>query len=595
MMWKSLKAAIVVAALSLFGGEANAQGCGPTNWNCVLPPGGSLSSGVDHNKFWGLPTSPTPFVNRLPDRTLMGAAVTNDNLFFPSGCPFEPCQFNFSNLDWLGQLFFATYHGGPRPGVFFNGNAAQAYILLDVNPSYPSPTTIGAPVGAMALGLGAQTANYGGGVVFSLGLATVNNALSGEQPAWGIYAEAHRVGDGSTNIGTTHGMELDVRNSVSDVSGWTPYSAPKMVGKTVGHLIACGAGLDPIGLFPCTLAMQIGNNPMPWNAGIVFGDGGLAPAGPGGTISAIAFPHDYQIQWYTDAVPNTLTATITAAANGILGQTSTIGFVWQLGVGGPALASLTNAGLMTSTIYGGASGNDTLTLKSTLSGTHATDFIAFQTGGAERMHISSNGDVGIGGAPDKKFNIYKDATYIMGAEAQVSISGVSVPAVRLEIGMDTTSEFGFIQATHLAVAFKNLSLSPGGGNVGIRNVNPQQALDVTGTIRQSGCATAGTLSANASGDIICTPSSLAFKTPLGKVGEGIADRLLSLSAGAFSFKDPTAFDDREHIGLYAEDVCAIDERLCVRDPDGKIRTYDERGVLALLIQAVAKMKQGTTP
>lgn len=87
----------------------------------------------------------------------------------------------------------------------------------------------------------------------------------------------------------------------------------------------------------------------------------------------------------------------------------------------------------------------------------------------------------------------------------------------------------------------------------------------------------------------CTVSSKRFKNQLGAVPDDAIGGLMNLPSSVFSYKDQTAHGLGQHFGLYAEDVCAIDERLCVRDPESKIVSYDDRGVLALLVGQVQEL------
>ena len=57
---------------------------------------------------------------------------------------------------------------------------------------------------------------------------------------------------------------------------------------------------------------------------------------------------------------------------------------------------------------------------------------------------------------------------------------------QLTIGYDTTFNLGYIQAQKVGTSTEPLLLNPLGGNVGINKSNPGTALDVTGTVTNTG-------------------------------------------------------------------------------------------------------------
>jgi hypothetical protein len=86
---------------------------------------------------------------------------------------------------------------------------------------------------------------------------------------------------------------------------------------------------------------------------------------------------------------------------------------------------------------------------------------------------------------------------------------------------------------------------------------------------------------------LCTGSSREFKLWDGP-GEGVIDpdaayRMLQahpLRPYLYHYKPEyvSTYGDGHRISFMAEDVCAISETLCVRDPDGTIRSYDHMGI-----------------
>jgi len=95
---------------------------------------------------------------------------------------------------------------------------------------------------------------------------------------------------------------------------------------------------------------------------------------------------------------------------------------------------------------------------------------------------SVSGNVGIGAtSPNAKLHIQADGTPASDWNtAQLRISGSTNTNYRLNIGYDTTSNLGVIQAGEHGVVYRNLALNPAGGNVGIGTTTPSHRLHVEG-------------------------------------------------------------------------------------------------------------------
>jgi len=106
----------------------------------------------------------------------------------------------------------------------------------------------------------------------------------------------------------------------------------------------------------------------------------------------------------------------------------------------------------------------------------------------EKMRIDSAGKVGVGTTtPTRKLDVADDLVHSnSGYYSQLAIRGTADSTQKLNIGYDTTSFYGFIEACDEATAWQNLSLQPGGGNVGIGDTAPGEVLDVAGNINATG-------------------------------------------------------------------------------------------------------------
>lgn len=131
-----------------------------------------------------------------------------------------------------------------------------------------------------------------------------------------------------------------------------------------------------------------------------------------------------------------------------------------------------------------------------------------------------------------------------------------------------------------------------GGKVGIGNTSPAQPLDVTGTIRQSGCTTIGTLSANASGDIVCTVSSEKFKDNIKSIPShaeepiDINANLLALRPVSFTLKPSLDMGTSTHEGFISEEAAVVNPTFATYDKEGKPYGIDPVAILSEVVKGI---------
>ena len=105
-------------------------------------------------------------------------------------------------------------------------------------------------------------------------------------------------------------------------------------------------------------------------------------------------------------------------------------------------------------------------------------------GAAERLRITSTGNVGIGTTtPGSKLQVSTDSASYGETSAPFTIRGVTDSNKILALGFHTTDNVGWIQSTQYGTAVKPLVLQPLGGNVGIGTASPQSILDSRGEAR----------------------------------------------------------------------------------------------------------------
>ena len=137
-----------------------------------------------------------------------------------------------------------------------------------------------------------------------------------------------------------------------------------------------------------------------------------------------------------------------------------------------------------------------------------------------------------------------------------------------------------------------------GGDVGIGTTTPWRKLSVNGTVAFGGLTAAGAssdaLCLTAAGEVVvntgaqdCTVSSERFKHTIQELTLEEADSIASaLAPVAFRYNDT----DEPRLGLIAEEVAQVDERLIFREADGRPRGVRYGDIVAILLAAFQKQK-----
>lgn len=164
--------------------------------------------------------------------------------------------------------------------------------------------------------------------------------------------------------------------------------------------------------------------------------------------------------------------------------------------------------------------------------------------------------------------------------------------IALDIGQYNPSPVAWMQVHDSTNQSTNypLAFQVNGGGVGIGTISPGQKLDVAGTIRQSGCTTAGTLAVNGAGDIICS-SDARLKNIKGRFTGGL-DAIARIFPVLFTYK-PTKQDPSEtfvHAGFTAQEVKAVIPQASALQRNGYY-SLDTTAILAASVNSIKQLKQ----
>lgn len=193
----------------------------------------------------------------------------------------------------------------------------------------------------------------------------------------------------------------------------------------------------------------------------------------------------------------------------------------------------------------------------------------------------------INNAPIVGFNLYADSGFKFG-KTSASAYGAAIGANVGNGNMDFYTVTAPGSAGAAATVASRFTIAQA-GNIGIGTTSPGQKLHVSGTIRQTGCTTAGTLSVNSSGDIICT-SDARLKNVRGPYTLGL-DAIGRLAPQLFSFKpsDNNRTETFVHAGFIAQNVkSAIPEAVALQKSG--YYSLDTTAILAASVNAIKELK-----
>jgi hypothetical protein len=228
-------------------------------------------------------------------------------------------------------------------------------------------------------------------------------------------------------------------------------------------------------------------------------------------------------------------------------------------------------------------------------GTNANDF-SFEAGnqaGIVAFAVRGDGNVGIGtAAPAAPLEVRRNGTIASDWQTgQLRISGKSDANMQLNLGYDTSSNLGVIQAGQAFTGFRTLSLNPFGGNVGIGTSIPVSKLDLVnpngdGFVRLN-FVSPGFVAVchNASLQLSDCSSSLRYKTNVVNFRFGL-ELISQLRPITFDWKDGGMHD----LGLGAEDVEKIEPLLVTYNKEGKVEGVKYERIGVVLINAVKEQQ-----
>ena len=228
--------------------------------------------------------------------------------------------------------------------------------------------------------------------------------------------------------------------------------------------------------------------------------------------------------------------------------------------------------------------------------------------GAYSLYVSTGGNVGIGTtSPGSKLEVYtasNEGTLIGNQSTQLASLGLSSVTSGVlfrrgsdgggangifsfndvggipDLGLRSRNDMAFFNNTTQTLTVK------ASGNVGIGTTSPTQKLVVSGSIQSTdllGGIT--TLSADANGNIIRTPSDQALKENIVSLSPvDSLNKLLQLRGVSYDWKDKERFGSAPQIGFIAQEVGSIVPEVVTSGGDYKSLNYGN--LTAIIVEAI---------
>ena len=198
------------------------------------------------------------------------------------------------------------------------------------------------------------------------------------------------------------------------------------------------------------------------------------------------------------------------------------------------------------------------------------------------MTIKNNGNIGIGTvSPYGKLDTIGAVT----ASANYGLLNIG-PASTAFDGATAGKFAGSASGTQLAIN----AVTGFAGNLIDAQVGGASKFSVTnaGVVQQKGCITAGTLSADTSGNIICTLSSQRFKNNIIDLNLGLSS-ILALRPVAYNFNPDMNLGSGAHFGFISEEVASIAPEFATHDGAGNPYGLDTNAILASTVNAIKEL------
>ena len=201
------------------------------------------------------------------------------------------------------------------------------------------------------------------------------------------------------------------------------------------------------------------------------------------------------------------------------------------------------------------------------------------------IDIAANGNVGIGTAsPGLHLDVIASSTTDF-TNTNTYPAGVGNSSnKKVVFGYDETGEdIGLIQSVQIGTGFKNLSVNPNGGNVGIATTAPTATLSVNGTANKPG---------GGSWDIF---SDERLKDIKGRYTAGL-NAVMRLQPLRYTYKpnNPLGFKaDREYVGFGAQSLQKVVPEAVSRNANGFLQVNND-AILWTMLNAIKEQQKQIT-